>query len=228
MSRVLAIGDIHAPFTRRGYRRFCKEVYDKYRCNKVIIMGDIADFHVISFHMQDANAEGALREFKQARKEIRNWNKIFPKALVCLGNHDLRPYRLAQSVNIPETFFLKFNDLWGIKGWKWDFEHLVDDVRYLHGEGTRALHPAFNMMRKTAISTVLGHAHSRAGIKWMVNPLSRLFGMDVGCGIDDDKYAFRYARNNIEKSIMACGVVINGHPYHEMMPISKGEKYSRK
>ncbi|NIM35157.1 MAG: hypothetical protein GTO44_06965, partial [Hydrotalea flava] len=61
--------------------------------------------------------------------------------------------------------------------------------------------------------------------KWLVNPYSRLFGLDVGCGIDDKMMAFAYGRHTKIRSVISAAVIIDGHPYLELMPISRGEKY---
>jgi hypothetical protein len=60
-----------------------------------------------------------------------------------------------------------------------------------------------------------------------VNPLKRIFAMDVGCGIDMDAYQFVYGRACDDKPILSAGVVIDGEPVHRMMPIGKGEKYHK-
>jgi predicted phosphodiesterase len=41
MSRVLVFGDTHIPFMRKGYVEFLKSVYKKYRCDKVVCVGDL-------------------------------------------------------------------------------------------------------------------------------------------------------------------------------------------
>jgi predicted phosphodiesterase len=50
MSKVLAIGDIHAPATHPGYLTFCKDVYHEWGCDTVVFMGDVIDHQAISFH----------------------------------------------------------------------------------------------------------------------------------------------------------------------------------
>ena len=34
--RILIVGDLHAPFTRKNYLAFCEEIYNKYNCNQVL------------------------------------------------------------------------------------------------------------------------------------------------------------------------------------------------
>jgi len=67
----------------------------------------------------------------------------------------------------------------------------------------------------------MGHIHHVGGVKWKVSPEKRWFGMDVGCGIDDKMWAFIYAKHVVRRSVISCGVVIDGHPYHEMMPLER-------
>jgi hypothetical protein len=75
------------------------------------------------------------------------------------------------------------------------------------------------------MSVVMGHCHSKGGVKWLVNPLRRYFGMDTGCGVDDTAFAFAYAKEQTSRSVLSCGVIIDGMPRHIMMPVGKGEKY---
>ena len=44
-------------------------------------------------------------------------------------------------------------------------------------------------------STVQGHIHTQAHTEWMVGRNFRIFGMQVGCGVDGDYYAVAYAKN---------------------------------
>jgi hypothetical protein len=87
------------------------------------------------------------------------------------------------------------------------------------------LWPAYNTMRKIATSCVLGHWHTAAGLKFMCNSKTRLFGMDVGCGIKGDAIQFLYAENNPCKPIISAGVIIDGEPQLYLMPMKRGEKY---
>ncbi len=225
MSKVLVIPDLHLPYCRPHFLNFCQDIQKKYKCDKVIFLGDIVDLHSISFHPKNPQLPNAAMECDLARKEIVKWKKAFPKADVCIGNHDSRPVRLAETVSIPENLLKDFSNIWDTPDWKWDWEFVIDDVCYIHGTGCGGEHPAYNKMKSTGLSYVLGHNHSAAGIKWLASPKSRLFGMDVGCGVDDKSYAFAYGQFARRRSIIGCGVVIDGVPYHEVCPIGKNEKY---
>ena len=219
--RTIDIGDPHEPVCKDGYLEFCQQISNEYGCDQPVIMGDIYDSHNISFHQRSPKAPGVIAEYEKARAKIAKWYKAFPNAIVLIGNHDARTVRLAETVNIPECFLKDYNEVWNTPKWKWVHEIILDGVYYFHGEGFGGQYPAFNAARQMGMSVVMGHTHSNAGIKWYVNPERRWFGMDVGCGIDDKKYAFEYNKHNKKRSVVSCGVVVDGHPYHEMMPMGQ-------
>ena len=227
MKRVLAIGDIHAPATHPGYMQFCRDLYREWQCNQVMFIGDVVDFHAISFHAMNPNCPGPDDEFLLAKREIQAWRRAFPRAKICIGNHDERVLRLSESVNIPSRFIRDYEETWNTPGWEWKNDHIIDGVYYFHGTGFSGMHPAWNVSGKMLMSVVMGHCHSRAGVKWRANPMQRVFSVDVGCGIDIDAYQFAYGRHMKDRPILAAAIILNGVPYHEIMPCGKGEKYHK-
>jgi Calcineurin-like phosphoesterase len=227
MSRTLVIGDLHEPVAHPGYMQFCKDLYREFRCNLAVFIGDVVDWHAISFHDNEPECPGAGDEYEQTKVKIKTWHKAFPNAFVCIGNHDARPARLAKTVGIPEKFLLDYNTLWETPTWKWDYDFLIDEVYYCHGTGTSGIHPAWNRSGQMLMSTVMGHLHSAAGVSWRVNPMRRTFAMDVGCGIDRDTFQFVYGKACTRKPILAAGVVIDGLPHHRIMEMGRGEKYHK-
>lgn len=225
--RVLVVGDIHEPCSHPGYLAFCSDLQEKYKCDKVVLIGDVADWHAVSFHAHHPELPGPTDEYELAYGRISRWSKAFPVADVCIGNHDERLVRLAETVNIPAKFIRDYRELWQTPKWKWAYEHILDDVYYYHGTGSGGVHPAFTAMGKMLMNVVQGHIHTAAGIKWKANPLRRIFGMDVGCGVDEKALAFAYGRHMRQRAMLGAGVVIDGLPYHEIMPIGVGEKYHR-
>lgn len=226
MSRVLVIPDLHEPCARPGALEFCKDLKKKYKTNTTVFIGDVTDWHSISFHAHHPEMPGPKDEFKLAYKCLQKWHRAFPKATVCLGNHDRRIVRLAESVNIPRQFIRGYGETWKTKGWDWVHEIIIDDVLYSHGEGTgTSMYPAYNKMKKMGMSCILGHFHQAGGVKWLVNPLRRMFGLDVGSLVDDKTIAFAYGKFAIIRSVLSAAVVIDGVPQHIIMPCGKGEKY---
>ncbi len=228
MAKVLIIGDLHEPVSHPAYLRFCQDIYEQWDCDTVVFIGDVVDFHAISFHTAHPECHGPADEYKLASEKVEKWNNVFPVAYVCIGNHDERVIRLAQSVNIPSKFLRNYQEAWKTPAWNWDYEFQVDDVCYYHGTGTGGIHPAYNAMRQRLMSVCIGHCHSSAGIKFLVNPHKRIFGMDVGTGIDVRAFQFAYGRHMVKKPVLSCGVVLDGIPYLEVMPAGDGELYDRR
>jgi hypothetical protein len=187
----------------------------------------VVDHHAISNHDPAPEAKGPIDEFDLAKAEIKRWVKAFPRMQVCEGNHDQRVYRQASSVNIPGRFLKGYKELWETPGWDWKPDFILDDVYYFHGTGAGGEYPAVATMKKMLMSTVMGHVHSAGGIWWKANPLRRIFGMNVGCGVDDKHIAFKYGENLKVRSILSASVVIDGVPQHFIMPMGPGERYHR-
>ena len=203
--RILVIGDIHAPFELDGYFEFCQETYAKYNCNQVIFIGDIIDNHYSSFHVSDPDGMGGGDELDYAINDVQKWIKAFPHADVCIGNHDRIIMRKAFDSQIPKRWIKSYNDVLGTD-WNWTERIVYDDVQYVHGEGGTARTKSKNDM----MSTVQGHIHTQAYVDWAVGRNFKVFGMQVGCGVDGGSYAAAYAKN-FKKQAIGCGVVIGGH-----------------
>ncbi len=223
--KCLAIGDLHLPVAHPGYLQFCQDLYDQWDCNQVVFMGDVADMQAISFHAANPECPGPSDEFSLTKQEIAKWAKAFPKARICIGNHDERLIRLAESVSIPSKYLRNFSEIWNTPDWDWQYDHTVDDVYYYHGTGTSGLYPAANATRKFLMSVCMGHNHAASGIYHTANPHKRVFGMDVGCGIDIRAYQFAYGKHMPRRPILSAGLILDGIPYHEIFPCGKGELY---
>jgi predicted phosphodiesterase len=227
MSRVLVISDLHEPVTHPGAFQFCQDLYEQWDCDSVVFIGDVVDWHGISFHAAHPAAPGPKQEYLLAKERVGRWVDAFPIAKVCIGNHDERPQRLAASVNIPEEFLLSYNAMWGCPQWDWAHDHLIDDIYYFHGTGHGGLYPAANVQKLIAKSVVMGHVHSRSNINYVMTPHKRFFGMDTGCLIDDKAYAFAYGRHMRRRSALSAAVVIDTVPHLEPLLCGPGEPYHR-
>jgi len=223
--RVLVIGDTHFPAVRKGYLEFCKNMYREWKCNRVVHIGDVNDMHAISRFQAHPDAPGPTEEYQLSYDMVQYWQKTFPFVDVCIGNHDKRLARQAAGVNISTSYLKTFKELWGTPYWDWQFEHHIDGVTYTHGSGRGGMYHAINIMKKKLCSVVAGHMHTRGTIYWQVNRERRIFAMNVGCGIDDHMVQFDYGEELPERSFIGCGVVIEGTPHVEPMPIGTNEDY---
>jgi len=204
---VGVIGDTHEPWSKEGYRNF---VYDTFEANDVDVVahiGDIIDSHNPTRHQRELGAPGPNQEFDMAMEALEEWYKLFPAVHCVEGNHDIRVYLRAAEVNIPEQAIPGLHSMLAMpKGWTVQEELIIDNVLYRH-QGKGGLTPAFNTAKDNCMSTVLGHNHSKCGVKLFAGPRSLMFGMDVGCGVDKDSVAMRYGRRFDNKPIVACGIV---------------------
>jgi len=69
------------------------------------------------------------------------------------------------------------------------------------------------------MSCVQGHFHEKFGINYWGNSLGLYFSMQVGCLIDDTNYAFAYNNVNLKRPVIGCGLIIDGVPTLEAMPL---------
>ena len=213
---VLVIGDLHEPFCLEGYLDFCLEQYEAFNCNQVIFIGDILDNHAFSYHEPDVNGDSAGLELEKSIIKVADWYKAFPVADVCIGNHDRMASRKAMTGGIPAAWIRSYNEVLKTPNWNWVESVTYDDVLYEHGEGGQAQTKAKNNL----MSSVCGHTHTEAYTRWYVGKRYRIFGMQVGCGVDADSYAAVYARN-FKRQAIGCAVVLNNGtlPINLLMPL---------
>lgn len=210
---VLVIGDLHEPFCLDNYLEHCVETYNKYKCNEVVFIGDIIDNHASSYHETDPDGHSAGQELKMAIQRIKQWYNAFPKATVIIGNHDRLIMRKAYSSGLSKLWIKDYAEVLGTPGWNFTESIEIDDVLYIHGEGGTAK----ARVRRDLQSVVQGHLHSQAYIDWCVGAKFKLFGMQVGCGIDHKSYAMAYGKEG-PKPAIACGVILQGEvPINIMM-----------
>ena len=213
---ILVIGDLHEPFCLDGYLDFCIKQYETYNCNQVIFIGDILDNHAFSYHEPDPDGMSAGMELELSIKKVQKWYEAFPYADVCIGNHDRMAARKAFTGGIPAAWIRSYNEVLGTPNWNWVDSIIYDDVLYEHGEGGQAQSKAKNNL----MSSVCGHTHTSAYCTWLVGKRYRIFGMQIGCGVNSKSYAAAYAKN-YKKQAIGCAVVLNNGtlPINLLMPL---------
>ncbi len=215
---VLIIGDLHCPWDLKGYAQFCKEIQIKHECTKVIFIGDVIDGNSWSYHEKDVDGLSVKYEVENAIEHLQEYYKLFPEALICWGNHDLLIERKARTAGMSRKFIKSLHEIIEApKGWKFVHQVVIDDVRYTHG----SVGNAFKVAERSRISTVQGHFHRQASIQWTVSEKDALYGMQVGCGVDHEAYAFDYSRAIPAKPVISCAVVKDGGklPIIELMKL---------
>lgn len=202
---VLVVGDLHSPFIKEGYLDFCKAVQKKHKCKEVIFIGDIIDSHYSSFHTQDPDGYSAGDELSRAIDQLKDWYSAFPIASVIFGNHDLIISRKMMDAGLSSRWMQKMSDVLEIPNWIFMDHKVKNNILYVHGHG--AGHAVVRAKRDLT-SIVAGHFHSKAYVEYIVGLNFRIFGMQVGCGVDDTAYSMAYGKNS-PKSAISCGVVLD-------------------
>ena len=204
--RILVIGDLHCPFDLEEYFDFCIETYAKWNCNQVIFIGDVIDNHYSSYHETSSDGLGGADELELAIDRLQRYYQAFSKADVIIGNHDRMIMRKAQTSAIPTKWIRSYKEVLDVPKWNFTERVIYDDVQYIHGEaGTARIKSRADM-----ISTVQGHLHTQAYTEYTVGRKFKIFGSQIGCGIDFNSYAMAYAKAG-KKPAIGCGVILGGH-----------------
>ena len=214
ISNILVIGDLHEPFCLDEYLDWCIEQYETWNCNQVVFIGDVIDNHYSSYHESDPDGMSGGDELEYAIKRIARWYKAFPKAKVIIGNHDRLIMRKAQTSAIPSKWIKSYKEVLEVPNWDFVERYEKDNVQFLHGEGGTAR----SKCRADMMNTVQGHLHTQAYTEHYVGKKFRIFGMQVGCGINHESYAMAYAKYG-KKPAIGIGVISNGTPINLLMPL---------
>lgn len=221
-NNVLVIADTHLPFEKPGYLEFCLATQKKYNCGTVIHIGDEIDNCAINQYLKDPDGMSNSDEADLAQLKMYEWYTAFPDVKVCIGNHTNRPFRVAREAGLSKRFLKSYEDMWDApKGWKWADSWDIFGVHYTHGTGSSGANGALKRAIQMRKPVVMGHIHTEVGIQYNVSAIDAIYGMQVGCGIDDRQYAFHYAKDTVKKSIISCGVVLDQGriPIIELMPL---------
>lgn len=213
--RVLVIGDLHTPFEHPDYLAFCKRVYKEYKCNHVIFIGDIVDNHGSSYHESDADGWSAGDELFHAKRSLAKWYKAFPKADVIIGNHEAIIKRKLNTAGLSQQWARSLAEVLEVPSWTFRIKLLLDDVLYIHGQGVTAR----TKVQRVGRSVVQGHRHTEGYVWYQPRERGAFFGMQVGTGIDNDSYAFAYAKDHPDP-VLSCGVILEGKQAH-VIPMIK-------
>ena len=207
---VGVIGDQHFPFVKDKYIDFLVETFIKYNVTDIVNIGDMIDNHALSRHDTHPEAVGTLTEKDMSQVLVDRMVALFPTVYYCLGNHCKIGHRQAASLGLPESYLKSFSELWSLpESWNIRERHIINNVVYTHGTGNGGKDGALNGAIKNRMSTVIGHSHAYAGIKYNNNDVDTIFGMNVGCGVDNDTYAMAYGRDYPNKPVISCGIVFD-------------------
>lgn len=219
--RVLFISDMHIPYHHPNLLPWLYQLKLKYEPTRVICLGDELDKHALSFHDSDPDLHSAGDELEKSLPIIKEVEKLFPKMDLIDSNHGSMVFRKAHANGIPRRYIRPYNEVLNVgPGWKWHHDLVIrlpdgQDVYIHHGKTVEAIRTSQLM----GMSHVCGHYHESFGVKYWANPRGLYWGMNAGCLIDTKSLAFAYNKINPKRPIIGTGLIIDGVPVLEAMPL---------
>ena len=112
--RVLVISDLHIPYHHPNSFDFLKEIKKEYKPDFVVNIGDMLDFHAISFHTHDPDLYSAGHELKIARQYVKELESIYPEVVEVDSNHSSLVYRRGIKFGMRVADVLKVSQTMGM------------------------------------------------------------------------------------------------------------------
>lgn len=226
---ILLLSDIHAPFCHIDLVPFLKALKKKYKPDKIISVGDEADFAGISFHTHNADLYSAGDELTKTIEKLRPIYKLFPKLDLMESNHGSLVYRRAMDSGLPKRTIRSYREvLEAPKGWVWHEDMVVKSsdgsLTYICHNRTK---DSLKSSQQIGMNFVSGHFHSTFEIRYWANSLKLHWGMIIGCLVDKDSMAFAYGKTCPAKPIIGCGIILNGIPKLLPMVLNKDGRWNR-
>lgn len=228
---ILVLPDLHAPYNHPQALEFLAWVHEYRGCReRVASVGDIWDFHSMSFHKNEPDAMSPEEEYVKIREFSAELAELFPYGDVVLGNHCDIPKRkmvdagLAPSMLKTPNALYNLPDTWTIHPMYYVLEPNSWDVLVEHGCGSAGKYGCANTGKEKRCSYVQGHTHSNAAVIYTTNYKNTQFGLNVGCLVDSSSLAMRYGKYSTRKGVLGCGVVYSGS-HAEFIPMSSWPGY---
>ena len=229
--RVLVISDLHAPYYHKDTIPFLKAVKKLLNPDRVVLTGDEIDGHTISFHDKDPDLPfSPSSELEKAIEHLEPLYELFPKADILESNHGSLVYRRGKSAGIPRHVLRGYREiLRAPNGWRWHNDltfRLSDgqDVYFCHGKSARAK----QLSQSMAMNTVQGHYHNSSSVEYFSTPKGTFWSVIAGCMIDDKSLAFSYNKLNLNRPVLSCVIILDGHPKILPMILDEDGNWIRK
>lgn len=227
---ILVLSDMHAPFTHPDNIKFLAAIKKKYRPDRVVCIGDEVDMHNLSFHDSDPDLMSAGDELKAAIKYLEPVYKMFPHMDIVDSNHGSLAFRKAYSNGIPKSYLRTYGEvLRAPKDWKWHHSLTLtmsdgNRVFFHHGLSSNIL----KVVKEYSICVVQGHYHTFAGVQYASTPDKLLWGLQVGCSIDDDSLAFNYNKTTLGRPLIGHGIILDGQARWLPMVLNRNGRWNGK
>lgn len=224
----LFISDLQLPFQHPDAFDFLAALKEEYKPNRIFNVGDLIDSYGFSMHDRDPEAMSVPEEMSATVDAVQALAEIFPEQYIAEGNHDMRMYRKAAIAGIPRDCLKGLNQLIGAPdGWEWRPKWQIE---FPNGEQAVMMHNCGNKdatlgVRSYGYSIIQGHYATESVVKYVSNRDKLMWGMTVGCLIDDDAIAFNYNKLDMRRPILSVGLIENGKPRVIPMVVDRNGKW---
>ena len=227
---ILFISDLHAPYQHKDALAFLAEIKKTFKPTRVVNVGDEVDYHALSFHNSDPDLDSAGVELERARRTIHQLEKLFPKMELVNSNHGSMVYRKAKYAGMPRHVVKPYNEVLGVgEGWVWQNSITITrkglpSIYVTHGSRKNSETYAKQM----GCCVVQGHYHEDFRLGFHQTPNGQIWGMNVGCLIDDKELAFEYNKVNPFRPQLGVGLLVDNLPILIPMTLdAKGNWHGR-
>lgn len=226
---ILCISDMHIPYHHPDSLDFLAALKEVYQPDMTVSLGDLVDFHAISFHDSDPDLLSAGDELELAQEYCQVLEEGFPEMTIIGSNHGDLPLRKFMAHGLPRKMIRPYNEIFGVgEGWKFvddltittDSKHLPD-IHFTHGIKKNGL----LLAQQRGQRVVQGHYHTEFYASYAGNPNSLIWAMGVGCLIDSKSLAFEYGKLTLHRPIIGTGVIENGLPAIIPMILDKSGRW---
>ena len=125
--RVLIISDLHAPYYHKDTVCFLSEIKRLFKPDRIILTGDEADYHCLSFHDSDPDLPfSPSSELEKTIEKLDPIYKLFPTADILESNHGSMAYRKGKHHGIPRHILKDYRDVLNAPiTWRWHSELVI-------------------------------------------------------------------------------------------------------
>lgn len=230
---IICVSDLQAPFQHPDALKFLAAVKKKYyvsaKKTKIINQGDELDAHTLSVWGSDPDGYSGGHEHARALEFFEDYWSLFPEQDVCVSNHTMRPFRKAKAAGLPKAFMRDYGEFLNApKNVRWSDHWQYNDCIFEHGENVSGALAAINAAKQNLMSTSIGHQHANGGVLYYQSKIKRIFGLNTGCLIDINAYAFDYAKAFRNKPTLGCGIIIGLEAYFVPMILNSAGRWTGK
>ena len=226
---ILCISDMHIPYHHPDSISFLAALNEIYSPDMVVSLGDLVDFHAISFHDSDPDLMSAGDELDVAQEYCRLLEEGFPEMTIIGSNHGDLPLRKFLATGIPKRMLRPYNEIFGVgDGWKFVDDLTIEshskylpDIHFTHGIKKNGL----QLAQQRGQRVVQGHYHTEMYVKYAGNPNSLLWAVGAGCLIDSKSLAFAYDKLHLNRPIIGTCVIERGIPTVIPMILDKNGRW---